>query len=102
MSGQSWTCETCGQRLRGHWAHCGGCCLTFSGVQPFDRHFRSLTNAGCRPESELPTLVNRKTQRVFSSRELDGVTVWQTYSEVPTRDVDGGGFAARMAEARAG
>lgn len=73
-----WTCEECGARLRGHWAHCGLCCLTFGGSVAFDRHFKSVVNGGCRTEVELDGLRVKSTgARLLCARELDGVRVWQ-------------------------
>lgn len=103
MSGLAWTCDECGQRLRGHWAHCGVCCLTFSGTQPFDDHLLSLVDAGCRTEAQMTKLTNHKTGRPrLSVRELDGVRVWQTYSELPDSDRHDDEFATRMQGAKLG
>jgi hypothetical protein len=74
---RTWHCETCGQNLRAHWCHCGGCCLTFGGVTGFDRHFYSLTDGGCRPPEELAGMVNRRTgEPIYQTEVIDGVTVW--------------------------
>lgn len=104
MAGIAWTCETCGQHLRGHWAHCGECCLTFSGTQAFDWHLRSLVHAGCRTETEMAALRNEKADHPrMMPREEHGVRVWQAWSDAPSTvgDKQNDEFKARMAHARA-
>lgn len=74
----SWTCEECGQHLRGHWAHCGLCCLTFSGTSAFDAHLKSLTNGGCHTEAKLFSLRTKQGAPKFHVLTIDGVEVWTT------------------------
>jgi hypothetical protein len=97
----AWTCADCGKRLRSHWAHCPCCCLTFAGTSPFDAHLKSLVNAGCRPESELETLTVKKTgARRLMARDIDGIRVWQAWSELAVsapHDGDSGAFGKRVA-----
>lgn len=75
----AWTCEGCGNRLRGHWLHCVVCHLTAGGSQAFDAHLVSSVQGGCRTGEQLAGLVNKKTgePRVVRA-EIDGVTVWQS------------------------
>lgn len=74
---QPWTCETCGQKLRGHWAHCGVCCETFGGVEGFDLHLKSLVNAGCRTPEQIAGLRSKAGATRLYANNLNGVRVWQ-------------------------
>ena len=72
----AWTCDDCGQKLRGHWAHCGICCKTFGGVEGFDMHLVSLVDAGCKTEAQIARMKTKSGTPRLAVKKIDGVKVW--------------------------